>query len=190
MEARVLDRPLPGVLLIEGRCIGDARGFFMETFHREELRALGVEGEFVQDNHSRSEGRVIRGLHYQGPPAPMGKLVRTTLGRILDVVVDLRAGSPTFGRWAGVELSAENRRQLWIPPGFGHGFANLGDACEIQYRCTAYWSAAAEGCVAWNDPDLGVGWPFRDALVSARDARGARFADYARNPAFRWKEGA
>ncbi len=185
-----MDRPLPGVLLLEGRCFADGRGFFMETFHRGEFDALGISGEFVQDNHSRSAGRVIRGLHFQGPPAPMGKLVRTTVGRILDVVLDIRAGSPTFGRWASVELSAENRRQLWIPPGFAHGVANLGEACEIQYRCTAYWVPSAEGCIAWNDPAIAIRWPFADAVVSARDAKGIPFADYARSPAFRFEEGA
>lgn len=190
MEARATPTPLRGLLVIEGRCFADGRGFFMETFHRAELEALGVRGEFVQDNHSRSEGRVIRGLHFQGPPAPMGKLVRTTAGRILDVAVDIRAGSPTFGRWHSVELSAENRRQLWIPPGFAHGFACLSEACEIQYRCTAYWTPEAEGCIAWDDPDVGVAWPFRDPLLSKRDAAAPSFAAYAADPAFRAGEAA
>jgi len=146
---------LPEVLLIEPRVFGDARGFFFESYNRRVLAAVGVGDEFVQDNHSRSTRGVLRGLHYQVQHA-QGKLVRVTEGEVFDVVVDLRRSSPTFARWIGVKLSAENRHMLWIPPGFAHGFLVLSDVAEFLYKTTDYWYPEFERTLLWNDPALGV----------------------------------
>lgn len=142
--------------------------------------------EFVQDNHSRSARGVLRGIHYQDMSAPMAKLVRCSLGEILDVAVDLRAGSPSFGRWFGVRLSADNMRQLFVPVGFGHAFLSLSEVAEVQYKCSGYYNAAAENGVAWNDADIGIDWPVAQPLVSARDAAAQSFRTYAERPAFRY----
>lgn len=149
---------LPGVLLFEPRVFGDARGFFLERFHAERYAEAGVPTPFVQDNHSRSRLGVLRGLHFQRQH-PQGKLVEVARGRIWDVVVDLRAGSPAFGRWEGFELDDEAHRQLWVPPGFAHGFCVLSDTADVLYKCTDVYRPDDEGGVAWDDPDLGIGWP-------------------------------
>ncbi len=150
---------LPEVLILEPRVFGDARGFFFESYSRRDfLTATGVDADFVQDNHSRSVQGVLRGLHYQ-LVKPQGKLVRVTQGRVWDVAVDLRRQSPHCGRWVGVELSAENKRQLWVPPGFGHGFLTLSESAEFLYKTTDYWYPEHDRNVAWNDPELAIAWP-------------------------------
>jgi dTDP-4-dehydrorhamnose 3,5-epimerase len=165
---------LPGVLILEPAVFGDARGFFFESFNSRRFTELtGVQASFVQDNHSRSARNVLRGLHYQ-IRQPQGKLVRVVAGEVFDVAVDIRRGSPTFGRWEGVVLSAENRRQLWIPEGFAHGFLVLSAYAEFLYKTTDYWAPEHERCIAWNDPDLAIGWPLGGAApsLSAKDANG------------------
>ncbi|MBF0138238.1 MAG: dTDP-4-dehydrorhamnose 3,5-epimerase [Magnetococcus sp. DMHC-1] len=160
---------LPGVLLVEPPVFADARGFFMETYHRDKFLAAGIVDPFVQDNHSRSAANVLRGLHFQ-EPYPQGKLVRVLFGRIYDVAVDIRRESAHFGRWVGVELSAENRRQLWIPPGFAHGFCVLSpEGAEIAYKCTDIYRPEADRGILWNDPALGIAWPVTDPLLSPKD---------------------
>ena len=157
---KVTPTALPGVLILEPRVFGDERGFFMESFNQRAFdEAVGEHVTFVQDNHSRSARGVLRGLHYQLPPHAQGKLVRVTQGRVFDVAVDMRRTSPTFGRWAGVELSGDNHRQLWIPPGFAHGFLVLSDSADFLYKTTAYYAPQAEACVRWDDPALGIEWP-------------------------------
>ena len=171
---------LPEVLLIEPRVFGDERGFFMESFNAKAFRdATGVEVAFVQDNHSRSAHGVLRGLHYQ-VRQPQGKLVRVTAGRVFDVAVDLRRSSPRLGRWAGVELSADNKRQLWIPPGFAHGFVVLSDEAEFLYKTTDYYAPAHERSLAHDDPELGIDWPLSQLrhapVLSAKDRAAARLS--------------
>jgi dTDP-4-dehydrorhamnose 3,5-epimerase len=164
---------LPEVLILEPRVFGDSRGFFMESYNRRAFNeAVGHDVEFVQDNHSRSTRGVLRGLHYQLPPHAQGKLVRVVHGAVFDVAVDVRRGSPTFGGWAGVELSADNQRLLWIPPGFAHGFLVLGDSADFLYKTTDYHAPAAERAVRWNDPEIGIQWPLAQAspVLSDKDA--------------------
>ncbi len=170
---------LPGVFVVEPAVFGDARGFFFESFNQRELEAaLGRELRFVQDNHSRSARGVLRGLHYQ-LPQPQGKLVRVVRGEVFDVAVDLRRRSPSRGRWVGEVLSAENKRQLWIPEGFAHGFLVLSDEAEFLYKTTDYYAPEHERCIRWDDPALGIAWPAAGAppQVSAKDARGLALAD-------------
>lgn len=170
---------IPDVVVVEPRVFGDARGFFFESFNRRQLEAaLGRSLEFVQDNHSLSGRGVLRGLHYQ-LPTPQGKLVRIVRGEVFDVAVDLRRGSPTLGRWVAEVLSAENRRQVWIPEGFAHGFLVLSDEAELLYKATEYWHPEHERCIRWDDADLGVAWPAGGGppRVSSKDAAGAAFRD-------------
>jgi dTDP-4-dehydrorhamnose 3,5-epimerase len=182
-----------GLPLIASRVFGDDRGFFYESWRDDSLRALGIEADFVQDNHSFSRRGVLRGLHWQGEPFVQAKLVRCTRGRIRDVVVDIRAGSPTFGESESVLLEAAEPgagilRMLFVPPGFAHGFLALCDEVDVQYKVTAPWNAAAEGCIAWDDPELAVDWEFPGPfVVSAKDRAGMSFAQYRANPAFRWE---
>ena len=170
---QVFPTKLPEVLLIEPQVFGDARGFFLESYHRGRFaEATGIDVEFVQDNHSRSAINVLRGLHYQ-IRQPQGKLVRVVVGEVFDVAVDLRKSSPRFGRWTGARLSAENRHMLWIPPGFAHGFLALTDSAEMLYKATDYYAPEHERCIQWNDPRIAVDWPLNGApLVSDKDARG------------------
>jgi dTDP-4-dehydrorhamnose 3,5-epimerase len=171
---------LPDVLLVAPTRHGDARGFFMESFRQDVFSAHVPGVTFVQDNHSLSEAAgTVRGLHYQRAPHAQGKLVRVTAGAVLDVAVDVRAGSPTYGQHVAVELSAANALQLWVPPGFLHGFCTLEPRTEVQYKVTACYSAAHDGAVAWNDPDLGIAWPgiANEALLSPKDAQAPRLAD-------------
>jgi dTDP-4-dehydrorhamnose 3,5-epimerase len=184
MTLTVQPTTLEGVLIVQPPIFRDARGFFLESYHQRKYAELGIPAVFVQDNHSRSSQGVVRGLHYQDMTAPMGKLVRCTFGALFDVAVDLRVGSPTFGQWFGVELSADNASQLWVPAGFGHGFATLTEFAEIQYKCTNLYAPAAEGAVLWNDPDLGIDWPVRDPIVSAKDSQAKSFKQYQEQPAF------
>ena len=167
---------IPDVVLFEPRVFGDDRGFFFESFnHRRFEEAIGRTVDFVQDNHSKSACNVLRGLHYQVKQA-QGKLVRVVEGSVFDVAVDLRRGSPTFGHWVGEILSAENKKQLWVPEGFAHGFVVLSESAEFLYKTTDYWSPEHERCIAWDDPTLAIDWPIGVApSVSAKDAQGVRF---------------
>ncbi|MEN9768410.1 MAG: hypothetical protein RLZZ180_40 [Pseudomonadota bacterium] len=158
---QVTPSSIPDVLLIEPRVFGDARGFFLESFNQRAFaQATGLEPQFVQDNHSRSAQGVLRGLHYQIEQA-QGKLVRVVRGRVFDVAVDLRRRSPSFGRWVGYELSEDNHRQLWIPPGFAHGFLVLSESADFLYKATQYYAPAHEKCLAWDDPQIGIQWPLQ-----------------------------
>lgn len=177
---RVTATALPEVLLIEPKVFGDARGFFIESFNQRAFdAAVGHPVVFVQDNHSRSARGVLRGLHYQLPPHAQGKLVRVTAGRVFDVAVDMRRGSPRYGRWVGVELSGENHHQLWVPAGFGHGFLVLSDVADVLYKTTDYYRPDAEGRVLWNDPELAIDWPLagRVPQLSPQDAAAPAFAE-------------
>jgi dTDP-4-dehydrorhamnose 3,5-epimerase len=160
---------LPGVVLIEPRLFGDARGFFMETYRADIFREHGIDVTFVQDNHSRSTRGVLRGLHYQ-EPFPQGKLVRCARGAIFDVAVDIRRGSPAFGKWYGTTLSEENRAMLWVPPGFAHGFCALTDDAELLYKTTEVYHPEADYSIRWNDPQIAIEWPIPDPTLSAKDA--------------------
>jgi dTDP-4-dehydrorhamnose 3,5-epimerase len=176
---RVTPTAIDGVLVIEPRVFGDARGFFFESFNQQAFdAAVGVPTTFVQDNHSRSARGVLRGLHYQLAPHAQGKLVRVTQGAVFDVAVDIRRHSPTFGRWVGVELSEANHRQLWLPPGMAHGFLVTSERADFLYKTTAYYAPQAERCIAWNDPAIGIAWPDvgQAPLLSARDAAAPRLA--------------
>jgi dTDP-4-dehydrorhamnose 3,5-epimerase len=174
----VIQTPIDGLLIIEPKVFGDDRGFFYESFNAQRFAELtGIQLPFVQDNHSRSAHGVLRGLHYQIQQA-QGKLVRVTAGSVFDVAVDLRKSSPTFGQWHGVELSAENRRQFWIPPGFAHGFVVTSDFAEFLYKTTDYYAPAHERSLLWNDPAIGIDWPVDGApLLSAKDQKGLPLAD-------------
>ncbi|TWG86433.1 dTDP-4-dehydrorhamnose 3,5-epimerase [Cupriavidus gilardii J11] len=175
---RVTPTEIPGVLVIEPKVFGDARGFFFESFNQKAFdEAVGEHIEFVQDNHSRSARYVLRGLHYQIEHA-QGKLVRVTRGAAFDVAVDLRRSSPAFGKWFGLELSEENRKQLWLPAGIAHGFVALQDGTEFLYKTTDYYTPSAERCIAWNDPQIGIEWPAMETapILSAKDQQGVPFA--------------
>ncbi|HXG59314.1 MAG TPA: dTDP-4-dehydrorhamnose 3,5-epimerase [Thermoanaerobaculia bacterium] len=180
---KVIETPLPGVVIIEPRVFRDERGFFLETYHSERFRAAGIPGAFVQDNHSRSQRGVVRGLHYQ-EPRPQGKLVRCVRGSIFDVAVDIRRGSPHFGKWFGAELSEENFRMLWIPEGFAHGFCATSETADVLYKCTALWDGSIDRGILWNDPDLGIDWPVERAIVSPKDAAAPRLKDAEILPLF------
>lgn len=172
---------IEGVFVLEPKVFGDARGFFMESYNRRAFReATGLDIDFVQDNHSRSRKGVLRGLHYQ-IQQPQGKLVRVTSGAVFDVAVDIRRGSPTFGRWVGVELSADNHRQLWVPPGMAHGFVVLSDSADFLYKTTDYYAPQFERSIAWNDPTIGIDWPLAahgitEPLLSDKDRAGLPLA--------------
>ena len=170
---------LPDVILLEPRVFGDDRGWFYESFNaRSFADATGLDVTFVQDNHSCSARGVLRGLHFQLPPTVQGKLVRAVAGSIFDVAVDIRRSSPTFGRWVGELLSAENKRQMWVPAGFAHGFLALEDGTEVLYKTTDFYNKAAEGAVRWDDPDIGIAWPGELApLLAAKDAAAPLLAD-------------
>jgi dTDP-4-dehydrorhamnose 3,5-epimerase len=173
---KVTPTALPDVLLIEPRVFADERGFFFESWNRRALAAAGVDADFVQDNHSRSARNVLRGLHYQVEHA-QGKLVRVCSGVVFDVAVDIRKASPTFGRWVGMTLSAENKQMLWIPAGFAHGFLVLSEAAEFLYKTTDYWYPEHERTLLWNDPALRIDWPLAGApTVTAKDAAGRPLA--------------
>jgi dTDP-4-dehydrorhamnose 3,5-epimerase len=164
-------------MVIEPQVFGDDRGFFMETWHREKFAAAGLEIVFDQDNHSRSAKGVLRGLHYQ-LPNPQGKLARVAVGAVFDVIVDLRRASTTFGRWFGIELSAENKRQLWVPPGLAHGFLVLSESADFLYKCSGLYSPADENAVRWDDPALAIDWPLSGApTLSPKDAAAPLLAD-------------
>ncbi|HJW27212.1 MAG TPA: dTDP-4-dehydrorhamnose 3,5-epimerase [Rhodocyclaceae bacterium] len=177
---KVIPTAIPDVLILEPRVFGDDRGFFFESYNQRVFREItGLEVEFVQDNHSKSAKSVLRGLHYQ-VEHPQGKLVRVTQGAVFDVAVDIRRNSPTFGQYAAAELSAENKRQMWVPAGFAHGFLVLSETAEFLYKTTDFYYPEHERCIAWNDPDIGIPWPVDgDPLLSAKDGQGARLAEAA-----------
>lgn len=166
----VIETSLPGVLIVEPKVTGDARGFFMETFQQQRYADAGIADPFVQDNVSFSRYGVLRGLHFQQPHA-QGKLVYVLQGEVFDVALDVRQGSPTFGKWYGATLSAENNQQLWLPAGCAHGFCVTSETALFAYKCTDYYDSDAENTVAWNDPDLAIGWPLERPELSAKDTR-------------------
>ncbi len=161
---------IPEVILIEPQVFPDERGFFMETYKYSEFAAFGIREEFVQDNHSRSVKGVLRGLHYQRAPKAQGKLVRVVVGEIFDVGVDIRKGSPTYGKWVGERLSAENKRMLYIPPGFAHGFCVLSKVAEVLYKTTEEYAPEYDAGIRWNDPEIGIRWPIEHPILSQKDA--------------------
>jgi dTDP-4-dehydrorhamnose 3,5-epimerase len=177
MPYTVTPTSLPDVLILEPKVFGDDRGFFFESFNARDFAQLtGLDVQFVQDNHSRSAKNVLRGLHYQ-IQHPQGKLVRVTQGAVFDVAVDMRRSSPTFGKWAGVELSADNKRQLWVPPGFAHGFVVLSETAEFLYKTTDYWYPEFERSLRWNDPQVDIAWPIQDEpQLAKKDAEGSPFS--------------
>jgi dTDP-4-dehydrorhamnose 3,5-epimerase len=177
MRLQVESRPLEDMAVIVPDIYQDARGFFMETYRADQFRELGLPVSFAQDNHSRSVKGVVRGLHFQWEP-PMGKLMRVPLGSAFLVAVDIRKGAPTLGRWAGVECSAENRRQVWAPAGFARGFCVLSEVAEIQYKCTGIYNGKAESGILWNDPAIGIRWPLTNPILSEKDAKARTLADW------------
>lgn len=173
---RVESTQIPGVLIVDPIVFGDDRGFFLESFNEREMRSIGIDAHFVQDNHSRSQRNVLRGLHYQ-IRQPQGKLVRVVSGRVFDVAVDLRRDSPAFGKWVGVELSAENKRMFWLPPGMAHGFVVLSDSADFLYKATDYYAPKFEQTILWNDPDLGIEWPLGgQPILSTKDSNATSFS--------------
>ncbi len=168
---KVLPTRLSGVMVIEPRCHTDERGWFVESWDRRRFAAAGLDTDFVQDNHSLSRRGVVRGLHYQAPPRAQAKLVRCTAGRIWDVVVDIRHGSPTYGQWDAVELDAASQRMVWVPVGFAHGFAVLSEQAEVQYKCSDHYAPEAAVGIRWDDPALGIPWPVREPVLSEQDRR-------------------
>ncbi|UIF90623.1 dTDP-4-dehydrorhamnose 3,5-epimerase [Cupriavidus sp. UYPR2.512] len=178
MSMHVIPTALPEVLIIEPKVFSDERGFFLESFNKKSFEAAtGLKREFVQDNHSRSARNVLRGLHYQ-IEHPQGKLLRAVTGEVFDVAVDLRRNSPNFGKWVGVTLSAENKRQLWVPEGFAHGFVVISESAEFLYKTTDYWHPEHERSLLWNDPSLSIQWPITATpVVSAKDAEGKTFKE-------------
>ncbi len=177
----VLHTQLPGVLIIEPDIFGDHRGFFVETFHLQRYAdAANIDLPFVQDNHSRSSRGVLRGLHFQ-TRKPQGKLVRVARGEVFDVAADINPRSATFGRWVGVTLSDENARQLWVPPGYAHGFVTLSEVADFEYKCTDFYDPAHEGGVIWNDPMLSIEWPIKNPTVSAKDTKLPTLSEVTKN---------
>ena len=179
----VITCEIPGLVVVEPKVFGDARGFFMETWNRQSCREAGLDWNFVQDNVSLSRRGTLRGLHFQNP-APQGKLVFVLQGEVFDVAVDIRCSSPTFGRWHGLHLSGENKRQFFIPPGFAHGFAVLSETALFAYKCTEFYTPQNELTLAWNDPDIGIRWPLDDPQLSEKDARGPRLKDLPKERLF------
>lgn len=176
---KVIETALPGVLIIEPKAFGDHRGFFLETFQVERYREAGITLPFVQDNHSRSQRGVLRGLHFQ-KTRPQGKLVSVSRGAVYDVAVDIDPSSATYGQFVGVELNDDNHRQMWVPPGYAHGFCVLSEVADFQYKCTDFYLPADEGGLAWNDPDVGISWPIEAPQLSAKDANNPRLRDLKR----------
>jgi dTDP-4-dehydrorhamnose 3,5-epimerase len=182
-EMNVITCDIPGLLMIEPKVFGDARGFFMETWNRQRYAAAGLDWDFVQDNVSLSRRGILRGLHFQNPGG-QGKLVYVLQGEVYDVAVDLRKSSPTFGRSYGLMLSAENKRQFFVPPGFAHGFAVLSETALFVYKCTSLYAPQNELTLAWNDPELGINWPLEAPVLSEKDTRGLRLRDIPRDRLF------
>ncbi|GBE11689.1 dTDP-4-dehydrorhamnose 3,5-epimerase [bacterium BMS3Bbin12] len=183
---KVIETELPGVLVLEPPVFGDSRGFFQEVWNRRRYAAAGIDVDFVQDNVSRSTRGVLRGLHFQHPGA-QGKLVWVLEGEVYDVALDVRAGSPSFGRWTALTLSAANHRQFYLPPGFAHGFCVVSESALFAYKCTDFYAPGAEGAVRWDDPDLAIPWPIENPAVSTKDAAASRLCDWPvqRLPSYR-----
>lgn len=169
---KVITTKLKDCVVIEPNIFGDERGFFLETYQQKRYKDIaGINLAFVQDNHSRSSKHVLRGLHFQ-TKRPQGKLVRVVNGEVYDVVVDIRKASKTFGSWFGIVLSAKNKKQIWVPPGFAHGFMVTSKNADLEYKCTDYYDPSNEGCIAWNDPDLSIDWPLENPIISEKDRNG------------------
>jgi dTDP-4-dehydrorhamnose 3,5-epimerase len=181
MQIKIESTHLRDVVVVVPEAFQDSRGFFSETFRADQFQSLGLPTEFVQDNHSGSARGVVRGLHFQWEP-PMGKLMRVTVGSAFLVAVDIRKGSPTLGRWVGIEASAENRRSVWAPAGFARGFCALRGATEIQYKCTGIYNSKAESAIRWNDPAIGIEWPLAEVVVSEKDRNALTFAEWLTSP--------
>jgi dTDP-4-dehydrorhamnose 3,5-epimerase len=181
VEIRVESRHLTDVVVVVPEIFKDDRGFFMETYREDQFKKMGLPHRFVQHNHSRSVKGVVRGLHFQWEP-PMGKLMRVTVGAAFLVAVDIRKGSPTLGKWVGIEASAENRRQVWAPAGFARGFCVLSDAAEIQYDCTGIYNSKAESGVRWNDPEIGIQWPGSEFILSSKDQNAQPLSRWLNSP--------
>ncbi|GAC1479713.1 MAG: dTDP-4-dehydrorhamnose 3,5-epimerase [Steroidobacteraceae bacterium] len=181
---KVTGTSLEGVLIVESKVYGDDRGFFLETYHLERFREAGIADAFVQDNHSRSQRGVLRGLHSQ-EPKHQGKLVRCSRGAIFDVAVDIRVGSPKFGQWFALELNDRDGRMLWVPPGFAHGFCALVDETDVTYKCTAYYDPPSEQGIIWNDPEIGIRWPIAEPRLSTKDSVAPRLKDAPVLPSYR-----
>ena len=184
MKTIVVTTPLKDLVILNITPFQDKRGFFVEPWNKRDFKEAGLDLEFVQEGHSRSIKNTLRGLHYQDRSAPMGKLVRCTRGAIFDVAVDLRLSSPTFGKWFGIKLTAENKKEYYVPPGFANGFAALTNFAEKQYKQTGYYTPSSEGTIAWNDPDINVEWPIKEPILSERDKNGISLKEYLKNPAF------
>jgi dTDP-4-dehydrorhamnose 3,5-epimerase len=182
MQIKIESRHLEDVVVLVPDIFQDSRGFFCETFRADQFESLGLPTTFFQDNHSRSARGVVRGLHFQWAPA-MGKLMRVTQGSAFLVAVDIRKGSPTLGKWVGVECSAENRRMVWAPASFARGFCALADGTEIQYKCTGIYNSKAEAGIRWDDPAIGIAWPLSDVSVSAKDSAACTLAEWLASPA-------
>jgi len=172
----IIQTNLANCVIIEPKVYGDDRGFFLETFQAERYASAGITLPFVQDNHSRSSKGVLRGLHFQ-KTKPQGKLVRVVRGEVYDVAVDIRLGSPTYGRWEAVVLSADNKKQFWVPPGFAHGFVVISDSADFEYKCTDYYDPSDEGSLLWSDPDLNIPWPIDKPILSEKDAQAPLLAN-------------
>jgi dTDP-4-dehydrorhamnose 3,5-epimerase len=181
MDIKIESRSLGDVVVVVPDVFRDERGFFMETFRADQFKAHGLPTQYVQDNHSKSVKGVVRGLHFQWDP-PMGKLMRVTQGSAFLVAVDIRKGSPTLGKWIGVEASTENRRQVWAPAGFARGFCVLSETAEIQYKCTGIYSNTAESGIRWDDPEIGIEWPIKDVQLSEKDRKAQTLAQWLARP--------
>ena len=182
MQIRMESRHLGDVAVLASEVFEDERGFFMEVYRADQYKALGLPTEFVQDNHSRSKQGVVRGLHFQWDP-PMGKLMRVTYGSAFLVAVDIRKGSPTLGRWFGVEVSAKDKRQVWAPAGFARGFCAVSDFAEVQYKCTGIYNAKGESGIRWNDPKIGIQWPVKEPELSGKDRQAQTLDEWLASPA-------
>jgi dTDP-4-dehydrorhamnose 3,5-epimerase len=182
----ILETDLPGVLIVEPERFGDERGYFMEAYQAERYAEVGISDRFVQDNLSYSRRGVLRGLHFQNPNS-QGKLVYVLVGEVFDVAVDIRVGSPTYGQWTGVVLSAENGRQIWVPQGFAHGFCILSETALVTYKCTGYYDRTAEAAIRWDDPVIGIAWPVTDPVLSPKDAKAPSLATIDRDRLPRWE---
>lgn len=182
MKTRLVETPLKGLVVVEIDCFQDERGFLIETWHKHDFQKVGLDITFVQEVHSGSKSKVLRGLHYQIKPA--ARLVRCLTGSAFTVAVDLRVKSPTFGKWFSIELTSENKKQLYVPTGFALGFATLSNFVELLYKFTNFYDPFSQGIILWNDKDLAIKWPYNDPVVSKRDANGMIFSQYKKNPAF------
>lgn len=187
MKTQLIETPLPGLVEIQIDFPKDDRGFFMEPWNKRVFAEAGLDVEFMQEGHSGSTKGVLRGLHYQNMEAPMGKLVRCVAGSVYDVAVDLREGSPTYGKWYGVELSAENKKIIYVPVGFAHGFQVTSDYAEVLYKMSNYWDPATEGGIIWNDPTIAIEWPIDNPTLSEKDKVLQTFEEYKQNPVFKFE---